>query len=494
LASTETGARRRKGLAGLLVPTLLFLGVFSVYLATAERQGVNTDAYAASAGAWRLATSGTPWFDGLDVTKIDGTHKDVGIQRNGQWLSESPNGHVAPQRMPGPILAGVPFYWVFSGSGTSEADFSLAPAALAASFITSCSVLLMFLALRPRVPAGLATGAALVFAFATPTWTVSANGLWTHTVTQFGLAGAVYAASRGRWWLTGVFLATGMLGRPHLAILAAILGLGVAWSRRDWRVALKVGLPTTVSLVLVATWSRVVHGIWAVNGGYNDVIDRAKEGVEEALGYDLIANYAGFFVAFQRGFFVWTPVVLLFLPALFRARKVLPDWSLWLVIGGLVYTLAQLRLAWFGGGIFFYGYRHGLELLSALVPALVFSAPYLGRLARSLVPVVVAVQFATLSIGAFIEGMFIPPEDFWRDNSFWHALLYMPEVLGAWLLLAVGVGVVVAIRYVPSVPDNDPGSDPRPEPAQEVKDDARSTAKGGSSGLPPSGGRERRRA
>ena len=110
MASTDAepvGWRTR--LQPVLVPLLLFAGVFSVYFATAERDGVNVDAYAASAGAWRLATAGTPWFDGLDVKEIEGTHKDKGVNRNGQWILESPNGHVTAQRMPGPILAGVPF-------------------------------------------------------------------------------------------------------------------------------------------------------------------------------------------------------------------------------------------------------------------------------------------------------------------------------------------------------------------------------------------------
>ena len=312
----------------MVVPLLLFVGVFSVYFATAERDGVNVDAYAASAGAWRIATAGTPWFDDLDVKKIEGTHKDKGVNRNGQWILESPNGHVTVQRMPGPILAGVPFYWLSGDSGTSESDFELGPAALAASVITASAVLLMFLTLRRHVSTPLAVTASLVLAFATPMWTVSANGLWTHPLTQLGVAGAAYGASRRNWWLAGVFLGVGMLGRPHLALVAAVLGLGLAWSRRDWLIAVKLAIPTTLSLGMLAMWNRAVHGAWSISGGYTDVVDRATKGVEETLGYDLVDNYVGFFVAFNRGLLIWTPVLLLFVPAVWRARKSLPDWSL----------------------------------------------------------------------------------------------------------------------------------------------------------------------
>ncbi len=450
MASTElrhSGALTR--LRPLVVPLLLFLGVFSVYLATAERDHVNVDAYAASAGAWRIATAGTPWFDGLDVTQIGGTHTDKGVNRNGQWILESPNGHVTAQRVAGPIIAGVPFYWLLGGSGTSEADFGLLPAAVAASFITATAVMLVFLALRRRAGTPLALGAALVFAFATPTWTVSANGLWTHPITQLGIAGAAYGASRGRWWLAGLFLGVGMFGRPHLALIAAVLGVGMAWSRRDWRIAARVAIPTAASLGLLAAWNRGVHGIWSISGAYGDVVDRATRGGDKVLGYDLLTNYLGFFVSFNRGLLVWTPALLLFVPALVRARRTLPDWTLWLAAGGVVYTFVQIRLAEFTGGIFFYGYRHGLELVTALLPMLALSAPYLGRIARRALPVVIAVQVAAMSLGAVVEGFFIRPGLMWRENSYWLALRSNPSVVGLWLGLCVVIGLWVAVRYVP---------------------------------------------
>jgi alpha-1,2-mannosyltransferase len=304
----------------VVLPLLLLLAVFGIYAVTTERHAVNTDAYAASAGAWRIATAGTPWFDDLDVKEINGTHGVIGGgNSNGQWLSPSPNGHVAPQRSVGPIVAGVPFYWALSDGG-DESDFNLLPGGLTASLLSALAVMLLFLAMRQRASTVLALSGAVVFALATPTWSLSANGLWTHPLTQFGIAGAAYAASRSRWWLAGVFLAAGMLGRPHLALIAAVLGLGVAWTRRDWLVAVGVALPTTASLVLVALWNRAVHGVWSITGSYTDVVDRATQGVEAVLGDDLLTNYLGFLVSFDRGFLVWTPVLLLFVPALLLAR------------------------------------------------------------------------------------------------------------------------------------------------------------------------------
>lgn len=429
---------------------MLVLGVFGLYASTAEHEAINTDAYAASVGAWRIATAGTPFLDGLDVEAIEGTHGvSTGGNMNGQWLSESANGHVTAQRMAGPILAGVPFYWLLA-DGTSEADFSLVPGAVAASALSALAVLLVFLALRRHAPPALAVTGALVFALATPTWSVSANGLWTHPVTQLGLAGAAYASSRNRWWLAGLFLGIGMFGRPHVALVAAVLGLGVAWSRRDWRVVPAVAAPTMGALGLLAAWNRAVHGEWSIGGAYSGAVERAAGGVGEELGFDQLANYAGFLVSLDRGFLVWSPVVLLLLPAVWRARRALPDWSLWLALGGLLYTFFQLRLNYFAGGTGFHGYRHGLELLTCLTPALVLSAPWLGRAGRLLVPVVVAAQVAAFTLGAVAEGFFVPLDQVWTDNGFWLALRTSPSVVGAWLAICLAVGLVVAVRYVPS--------------------------------------------
>lgn len=454
----RTASGRR--LNSVVLPLLLLLAVFGVYAATTERQAVNTDAYAASAGAWRIATAGTPWFDGLDVTALDGTHgSNDGGNANGQWLAPSANGHVTAQRMPGPIIAGVPFYWMLA-DGTSEADFSLLPGGLAASLLSALAVMLLFLALRRRVPLALALGGALVFAFATPTWSTSANGLWTHPVTQLGIAGATYALSRDKWWLVGVFLGLGMLGRPHLALIAAIVGVGMAWSRRDWRVAVAVALPTIASLGLMATWNRAVHGLWSIGGAYSDaVIGRAATGVEQ-LGYNQVTNYLGFLVSLDRGFLVWSPVVLLFVPAMLRARRVIPDWSIWLALGGVIYTFFQLRLNYFAGGVGFHGYRHGLELLTCLVPVLVLSAPYLGPVARRLAPVAIAVQLAAFTIGATLEAYFVDLDDVWTDNSFWLALRYNPGVVGSWLTFAIVIGALVGLRYIPPPPTTE---EPRAE-------------------------------
>ena len=430
------------------LPLALFLVVFALFSVTAERHGVGTDAYAASAQGWRMATTGAPWFDGMDVKELQGVHNPIEL---GRWIVPASNGHVVAHRMAGPVLAALPFYVVLDqGGATSASAFSLGPASIAAATWTAGDVVLLFLALRRRVSAGLAAAGALAYAFATPTWAVSANGVWTHTVIQFGLAGAAWALSGRRWGTAGVFIAVGMLGRPHLALVAAVLGLGLAWSHRRWAPAVRIALPTVASLGLLSVWNHWMFGNWSLTGGgYGGKVAGAAQGFTDA-GYDDVSNsqllnLIGFFVSPGRGLLVWTPVVLLFLPAIVRARKQLPAWSVWLAVGGLLYTVAQLRVNHFGGGIAFYGYRHGLELVTCLVPALVFSVRRLGPVARCVIPPVLAAQVAAISIGSVNEAYFLQVSRVWNDNGFWVALRYQPDVVGGWLAILLAMGILISV-------------------------------------------------
>lgn len=423
------------------VPIAIFLGTFGMFAGSAERHAVNVDAYAASAEAWRMATSGAPWLDGLDVKSLQGVHAPIEL---GRWLEPSPNGHVVAHRMAGPVLAGLPFYAAL-GRGPSTGLFSLGPGALAAAFWSALGTLFIYLALRRHASPGLATAGALALAFATPTWAVSANGLWTHTVTQPALAAAAWALSRDRWGLAGVAFGVGMLGRPHIALVAAVVGIGISVGRRSLAPAVGIAVPTLGALLVLLAWNHWMFGVWSIGGAYEYAASAATGSFGQGRWLGQLTNLAGFFFSPARGLLVWTPALLLFLPAVVRSWKALPDWSRLLVVGGLLYSFFQMRLNGFAGGIGFYAYRHPLELVTCLVPAVVFSVPRLGRWARLLVPVLLSAQVAAVTIGAINEAYFIKLDRMWSDNSFWVALRFQPGVVGVWLALCLALGVLVSV-------------------------------------------------
>ena len=430
-------SRARSRTRHLWLPAALFLVALAIYVPTVAQASVNTDAYAASVSAWRIATTGSPVMDGVDTSELSGA------QVLDEWLVPRSDGSLVHNRMGGVVAPSVPVYWLF-GNSTDPQDFSIMWGGVTGASFAAAAVVLLFLALRRYVPTTMAAAAAGVFALATPTWTVSANGLWPHSVTQFALAGAAWALSRNNWLAVGLFLGVGITARPHLALIAALVGVGMAWTKRDPKIALGVGIPSLGAVGLLLLWNHWVFGVWNIQGGYDDyVVQNISAGEADASGG--LLNLLGFLVSPDRGLLIWSPMILILLPALIRSWSKLPAWTKWLLLGGIVYTLVQLRINSFTGGLGFYGYRHGLELLTCLAPVIALSFDAAGSLARKLLGPIIGLQFAAITVGASIDGFFVLLEDVWRDNSFWLGLRDQPAVLVPYLVLCVGGGLAASL-------------------------------------------------
>ena len=416
---------RRPAIATLGV----FLSTFLVYAATMSPAIVNTDVAANSLAAWRLAHTGQPWMDGLDL------HEDGKVIHYGEGRA----GHMVTTRTPGQIWAAAPFY---VGSTTDQDDLTFARSGLAAAFLTAGAVALMFSGLlRQTGRWQLALGGTAVFAFATPVWSVSANALWTHPVTLLGICGAVWALPRERWWWTGIWFGVAMTGRVHVALIAAVVGLALAWTRRSPTIAVRIGIPTTISLAVLAAWSRYVFGSWDPRGAYagHEIGSMVPAVSQGGPGY--LENLAGFLVSPDRGLFVWTPLLLVLMPAVFRGWSSASDWTRWLAVGGLTYGLAQVGLNVFHGGDAFYGYRLALEPLAAITPLFVVCAGHAGPFARRWAPVVIGIQSGAFFLGAVLDWFFLPEAFVWSDNALWRGLVTYPSFVPIFVLVAVCAGV-----------------------------------------------------
>ena len=426
---------------------VLFVVVCTVYSASAARNEMHMDAHAAAVESWHIATTGSPWLEG-----------DLDEQmRSNPFIGKAPNGHVVALRMAGPVLAAIPFYGVLGSS-----QFGFVPGGIAGAFWSALTVSLMYAALRSRSSRGRSVLAAAAFGFATPVWTVAADQPWTHTVTLLGIAGAAFGASRERWWIVGLFLALAMLGRPHIAIVAATLGIGVGLAQRKLAPTVAIAVPTLCSLGLLLAWSRAMFGSWSVAGGYGDKMSVAASGF--APGADssgqaayswsnlpvAVTNHLGFWLSLDRGLLVWTPALMIMAVPLFRSWAILPVWSRWLLVGGALYTVVQLRVNAFPGGDNFWGYRYGLEFLACAFPALAFSAAKTGFWARNFLVATLAAQFGAMTVGAISRVYYIPVKDVWVDNSLWAAFRDRPDIIGSWMLACVCAALLAHWLYLRS--------------------------------------------
>jgi alpha-1,2-mannosyltransferase len=404
------------------------VGVAALFALTARHGGGSWDYWTANYASWHLVHTGSPWIDGVHIDGLSGTSE------SGTWIKEAANGHTVISRFPGVVAIGLPAY------ALAGADhMTVVPGAMTAAAASAASIVLVYLALRRYIPTSRAVGAALALAFATPVWSISADAVWPHTVTVLGISAMAYGAASGRWWLVGLGGGVALWGRLHAALLVALVGVLLAWHRRQPRIVVVVGAISALFLVLLCTWTRWMYGSWDPTASYGQgVFDVGPR------GWDQLTNQLGMWVAPDRGILVWTPILVLLAPAVRRSWRDLPDWARYLLVGGFLYTLLQSWLIVFTGGDNFYGYRLGLEFLVCAAPAYAIAATRAGAVARALMPAVLALQTCAFMIGAVFNAAFLPEEDVWHDNGFLFAMRELWPV--GPVVVVVVLGAVVTVQ------------------------------------------------
>jgi hypothetical protein len=360
-AGTDPSPAARDLRAGLLLAIL----VLTVFLTTAS-YGVaqNTDTRAAALGAWSVGTRGTV------VLPSDWPDEDI------SWAAEGHDGGTRVNRFPGAILWAAPFYTVFHHvQGRPEPPphpylLDFRPAALAAVVATTLAVLVSFSLFLRLVDRRTAFAAALVLAFATSTWSISANALWTHGLTHLFLAVAVLLLASDRPWAAGTSFGLSVLTRPQTASVPLVMGVARAARRRSFGDLVRVGIPSAMGLAAVAAYSWVNFRNPLPTSGYGGY---AVRNVSSTPSWRLFQGVAGTLVHPLRGLLVQAPFLLVLLPGLGRAWKVAPHWARSAAVAGLTYQLFQLHLNHFAGGRLFFSYRLPLEMLILSAPLLLLS-------------------------------------------------------------------------------------------------------------------------
>ena len=370
----------------------VLLTVLYVMTATYSR-AQNADVIAAAIPAWNLATEGSPHLDAWPTDT--------------KWIGQV-GEHVVSNRLPGPILIGAAFYLLLGGPTSGDPSWPAAvyPATFAAAVTTAVAMALLFLALRHVTTRPVAITAAAAIALATSTWSISADGLWTHGPAQLALALALLGASRDRWFVSGTGWGLSVLARPHLGLAGAVMAIWVAVNCRRWRPVVGTAVGGLAGVAVLLAYNRWTFGTWTLLGGYEE--SGFEHGGVGAQSF--VVNVVGTLLSPERGVLIVSPFLLALLPGIPAGWRAAPDWVRGAAVGGLVYLVVQLLLNRFSGGEGFFGYRLPLEAITLAAPLLLLSfthwtAKTLGRL--RLFTVLLGLSLATQALGAVL----------WRQRS-----------------------------------------------------------------------------
>jgi hypothetical protein len=176
------------------------------------------------------------------------------------------------------------------------------------------------------------------------------------------IALAIFLVARSQLGWAGLAFGAAVLTRPHLAFIAAAVGLFLVVSRRSIVPGLKIGAGSLLGLGALLWYNWWLWGTLSVSGGYGE------GAINQVLSQDFVSylrNISGAAVDPARGVLPYSPFLLILIPGLRQAWKKSPDWAKGASVGGVVYLLVQLKANRFSGGSGFVGYRYPLEALTA---------------------------------------------------------------------------------------------------------------------------------
>ena len=386
---------------------MLILVALLVYLLTATYDPFQAnDNRAVNLSAWALGTQGTlelpPEWEG-----------------GNRWIVEGRDGALYTNRFPGAILWASPFHAVGEmvvrrGAPDHPVFLNYAPGGVAAATVTALAVGMSFLVFRRLASRSLAAAATGVLAFGTATWSISADSMWTHGLTQLTLLLGVLATADGRHVRAGLGFAAAVLARPHTAVIPATVGIWSSARSRRWRPMIVIGLVSVLGLLSMSVYSFSLFGTWAPVAGYG----ATGPGLRSAGDILTLLERIAFMVAHPlRGVLVYTPFLLILLPFVRHGWRASPWWVRSAAVGGVLYLVVQVwGDSWAGGGGFF-GSRLTIETLTLLGPLLLrtwqVSVSRSARLKGACVGLVFAAVL-THALGATVMSVHPDSAQEWR--------------------------------------------------------------------------------
>ena len=266
------------------------------------------------------------------------------------------------------------------------------------------------------------------------------------TAQDEALAGALLALARGRWVAVGALCGLAILSRPGLAVVPAVLGLGMALSLRSWRPVWQVGVPSAAGLGLLFVYNSLVFGAQS-----SDPPSFGRGTPVPDVGTRFVTNAAGTLLSPERGVLVLYPFLIAVVPALVIAWRSAEPWMRVAALGGLAAMVVQLSMNDFSGGGVFFGSRLTLEWLTLSLPIIALaSVEAVER--RRLRMVWITGAWIAVTMHVFGAVMPVPPmtnHEPWNHHPLLWYLGWQPATSLALFAATTGLTALVYRRLKP---------------------------------------------
>jgi Dolichyl-phosphate-mannose-protein mannosyltransferase len=406
---------------------ILFVLIYIVYN-TVTRMSWSGDVVPAEYLPIALILNQTVYFDSvMNMAEIGPNLAYAFPLVNGHYVSWFP--------IVTPVLV-TPFYFlsciplIISGTPLTNTLITLM-AKSSAAILAALSCVFLYLAIKELFSPRTATITALVYAFATSTWSVSSQALWQHDTVELLLVVMIWLVIRNErnpslkniiclGLVSGLFL----FNRPSDSVLLLpVIGYIIWYERKNLPV---YGISAAASGLPFLVYNLSVFG--SIFGGYKQNLPLFSFGTEN------IANFAGLLIAPNVGLLIFSPVLVLSVFGYLkldsissvRIRQVLAFYGPVIILQILVYSFFE---GWDSSVAYSYGQRY----LTGLVPVL---AIYLGIVVNDLFPadrtdsrkqalraafiLLVAVSVIIQAIGVFLYPYYLDrgtnPERNWDWN------------------------------------------------------------------------------
>ncbi|RMF97545.1 MAG: hypothetical protein D6734_01925 [Candidatus Schekmanbacteria bacterium] len=279
----------------------------------------------------------------------------------GHWYSSYP---VVPGIIALPIYAPA----ILSGMKINPKHIDIL-AKVSASVIAVFSVIFIFMTLKFFVDEDTAFLWAVVYAFATSTWSVSSQGLWQHGPVELFISMGIYffvkdERRKGNFILSSLSFSLAVATRMPTAIIAASVFIYVLMYHR--KKIITFILPAL--LVAIMLFSYNIYHFGNLFGG-NDLLEKKMlitKGIPSIWTLNFLPGLAGLLVSPSRGIVVFSPVLIfsfLSFYHLFKDREKI--FFKYIAFSALAYILLfSFYRSWWAGHTF--GYRYLIDIIPIL--------------------------------------------------------------------------------------------------------------------------------